>query len=82
MICENCGLDRPEHHMRTVLFFRAAWPPAELLQICPSCRRDLKIGVGHKVINVAVGVVVLGVFLAGGFAVVQLLKWLFQNASM
>jgi hypothetical protein len=82
VICENCGHDSPEHHIRTVLFFRAAWPPAELLQICPTCRHDLNIGFKHKLINLAVGAVVLGVFLAGGFAVVQLLQWLLQDGSM
>jgi len=82
VICENCSHDSPEHHIRTVVFLRFGWPPIELLQICPTCRRDLKIGLKHKLINIAVGVLVLGVFLAAGFAVVQLLRCLLQSVSM
>lgn len=77
MICDNCGQDRVQQHMRVHAYFRAGWPPIVFRQVCQGCRQELAWrSVMHRGFYLLSCLALLGTIAAGGYGIVYLVQWL------
>ncbi len=82
MICPGCNEDRPAHHMRTLAFFHAGWPPVELAALCRECRRSLgHAAAARRALAMLCYLVLFAAVAASGYGVVHLALWIIRRAS-
>ena len=82
MICPGCNTDRPAHHMRTLAFLHAGWPPVELAALCRTCRRALGRGAVLRRALACLLYLTLFAAVAGlGYCVVRLVLWILRRVS-
>ena len=82
MICHNCNEDRPAHHMRTLAFLRAGWPPLEMPALCRECRRALGgRAVLHRALAMLCYLFLFAAVAACGYGVVRLVLWIVHRGS-
>ena len=82
MICDGCNQDRPEHHMRTVAFLRAGWPPLEMPVLCRECRRAMgrRAALGRALASLCY-LLLFAAVAALGYGAVRLVLWIVRRAS-